>query len=109
MGNQFDEDAYKAGKQSTRTLGNVGGALWVGLLGGSANTYTATITGLEAYAAGQCFFVKVPAATTGASTLNINGLGTKAIQVAGAATTTNVVTAATYLAVYDGTAFQFIA
>ncbi len=108
MGNAFDEQAYVEGKQSPRTLGQFNGE-WVGTLGGSANTYTLTpAVPLTAYTTGMSFLAKVPAASTGASTLNISGLGTKACQVIGAATTTNLVTAATYLVVYDGTAFQFI-
>ena len=108
MSNAFDDQAYVEGKQSPRTLGQLNGE-WVGTLGGSANTYTLTCSpAITAYTAGQRFLCKVPAASTGASTLNVNGLGTKACQVIGAATTTNLVTAATYLVVYDGTAFQFI-
>lgn len=108
MGNAFDEQAYIDGKQSPRSLGNLNGE-WVGVLGGAANAYTLTASpAIAAYTAGMSFLCKVPAATTGASTLNVNGLGTKAVQVIGAATTTNIVVAATYLAVYDGTAFQFI-
>lgn len=109
MGNTFDEQAYVEGKQSPRTLGAFNGE-WVGTLGGSANAYTLTPTpALAAYTTGMSFLCKVPAATTGASTINISGLGTKAILVNGAATTTNVITAATYLVVFDGTSMNFIA
>jgi len=108
MGNSADEAAYREGKQSPRTLGNANGE-WVGTLGGSANAYTLTLSpAITEYRTGMSFLAKVPAATTGASTLNVNGLGTKAIQVQGAATTTNLVTAASYIFVYDGTAFQAI-
>lgn len=105
MSNAFDDQAYVDGKQSPRSLGNLNGE-WVGTLGGSANAYTLTVSpAITAYTAGMSFLCQLPAATTGASTVNINGLGAKALLVNGAATTTNLVTAGTYLLVYNGTAF----
>lgn len=51
-----------------------------GVTAGSANTYTLTLSpALIAYAAGICVAVKIHVANTGASTLNVNGLGAKSI------------------------------
>ncbi len=52
-----------------------------GTTGGSANAYTLTLSpALTAYAAGVCVAVKIHAANTGSSTININGLGAKTIK-----------------------------
>lgn len=50
---------------------------------GTANTYTATISGLASYVDGLKVWVKIPATNTGASTINFNGLGVKAIGTTG--------------------------
>lgn len=48
---------------------------------GSANAYTASLTpALTAYTEGAAIAVKINAANTGASTININGLGVKSIR-----------------------------
>ena len=48
--------------------------------GGSANTYTITLSpAVTAYAAGQIFHFKAANANTGASTLNVNSVGAKTI------------------------------
>jgi hypothetical protein len=53
----------------------------VGTTGGSANTYTMTpSTALPAYAVGTLICAKITDANTGASTMNISGLGAGAIQ-----------------------------
>lgn len=82
---------------------------WLGDSSGT-NTVTASSTpAIAAYAAGQSFKFKAGGTNTGAVTLNLNGLGAKAVQKRGAAlvagdiTTNNVVTI-----VYDGTQFQMI-
>lgn len=49
--------------------------------GGSANTYTLTLApAITAYAAGQVFWSRIATANTGASTLNVNAVGAKAIR-----------------------------
>ena len=49
--------------------------------GGSANAYTASFNpALTAYTEGVAIAVKINAANTGASTININGLGAKSIR-----------------------------
>lgn len=51
-----------------------------GTTAGSTNTYTLDLTpNLSAYTAGVCVSVKIHAANTGASTINIDGLGAKSI------------------------------
>ena len=49
-----------------------------------ADTITASVTGLAAYATGQTFRFVSAGANTGAVTLNINALGAKAVTKAGA-------------------------
>lgn len=46
---------------------------------GTANTYTATISGIDALNDFQRILLKINAANTGASTLNLNGLGARPI------------------------------
>jgi hypothetical protein len=76
---------------------------------GTANTYVIALTpAITAYAAGQRITFKAGAASTTASTLNVNTLGTKAIKkqndqdiASGDIETGSIVTV-----VYDGTSFQ---
>lgn len=78
--------------------------------GGTANAITLTPTAaLPAYAQGQVVSFIAAATNTGAATLNISGLGTKAIRLANAALTGGeIVSGQTYALAYDGTAFQMI-
>lgn len=109
MSNAYDDAAYNKGTQSARTLGNLGGSLWAGTTGGSANAYTLTVGGLDAYVAGHCFLCRFNIVNTTASTININGLGTKAINVAGAAAASgDLAVAKTFLLCYNGTAYDVI-
>ena len=76
---------------------------------GTANAYVVALSpAVTAYAAGQAFTFKAGAASTTASTLNVNGLGTKAIKklhdqdvASGDIESGSIVTV-----VYDGTNFQ---
>ena len=76
---------------------------------GTANAYVIALSpAITAYAAGQAFTFKAGAASTTASTLNVNGLGTKAIKklhdqdiASGDIESGSIVTV-----VYDGTNFQ---
>jgi len=75
-----------------------------------ADTITASVTGLAAYATGQTFrFVSVGANTT-AVTLNINALGAKSITKAGttALAAGDIPSGAVVEVVYDGTQFQML-
>jgi hypothetical protein len=78
--------------------GFTGSVIVTGTDGGSANTYTLTpSTALPAYVAGTLVCMKVTNANTGASTLNISGLGAGAIQsVSGAALTSGDLPASRY-------------
>ena len=76
---------------------------------GTANAYVIALSpAITAYAAGQAITFKAGAASTTASTLNVNGLGTKALKklndqdiASGDIESGSIVTA-----VYDGTSFQ---
>ncbi len=75
-----------------------------------ADTITASVTGLAAYATGQTFrFVSVGANTT-AVTLNINALGAKSITKTGttALAAGDIPSGAVVEVVYDGTQFQML-
>lgn len=77
---------------------------------GSANTYILTPSpAIAAYAIGQRFMFYPANGNSGASTLNVNGLGTKAIQFGGYAVPINFLTTGIPAQViYDGTAFQLL-
>lgn len=72
------------------------------------NTYTLTAPTVTSLYAGLRVTVKFAAANTGASTLNINSLGAKAIVKAGgtALTSGTLKLNGVYTLVYDGTSFQ---
>ena len=75
---------------------------------GSANTYVLTLTpALTAYAAGVCVAVQINAANTGASTINVNGLGAKSIRDSKgvALTAGKLILNGVYTLRYDGTNF----
>ena len=77
---------------------------------GSAGAYTLALSpAVTAYAAGQCFTIKANHANTGAVTLNVNGVGAKAIQKHQAALNYGeIVTNDIVTVVYDGTQFQMV-
>lgn len=79
--------------------------------GGSANTYSATLSpAATAYTAGMYVELKIAHSNTGASTLNLNGLGTQTITTtAGAGLSSGqIVTGMIALFQYDGTNFQLL-
>ena len=76
---------------------------------GSANTYVASTTpAITAYAAGQRFLVKINANNTGASTVNFNAVGAKALVKSGAVplAANELMNGRLYTIIYDGTNFQ---
>jgi hypothetical protein len=76
---------------------------------GSANAYVLTLSpAITAYAAGQSFEILASFGNTGAATLNVSGLGTKAITKDGttALASGDIVSGAIYRVTYDGTQFQ---
>ena len=84
--------------------------LWCGTSGGSANAQTLTPTlALNAQLAGTILCFKAGYSTSGASTLNVSGLGATTLQRKGAATGAGDLTANTfYFVVFDGTNWQII-
>ena len=72
------------------------------------NTYTVTL-GLSSYATNSLVIVDFTNTNTGASTLNADGLGAKAIQLKGAALTGGEIQAGARIALlYDGTNLQIV-
>lgn len=80
---------------------------------GSTTVYTAPTTGLAAYVSGAHFFWKPDTnGAGGATTLNLNGLGAKAVKQADGSTnptSSTIVSGHYYLLIYDGTLFRIIA
>ena len=75
---------------------------------GTANSYIATLTpALSTYKEGVSLRLKINVANTGASTINVNGLGAKAIkkQNGNAAVIGTLKAGSVYTLAYDGTAF----
>jgi hypothetical protein len=92
--------------------GFAGAVICAGTNGGSANAYTLTpTTALVGYVANMVAIFSPAAQNTGASTLNISGLGTKNIKTVdgSALTSADLVVGYWYAAVYDGTEFRLIA
>lgn len=76
---------------------------------GSANSYAiAPSPAITSYVAGQVFHFKAANNSSGGSTLNVSGLGTKAVQLAGSAITTAISTGGITSVIYDGTQFQLL-
>lgn len=92
--------------------GFAGAVIVTGTDGGTVNAYTLTpATALLAYTSRTLAVFAPTVTSTGAVTLNISGLGTKAVlSVDGAALVSgDLVLGSVYVAVYNGTAFQLIA
>jgi hypothetical protein len=106
VGNATDRNQYAAGGQVQD-----GDFLWLGTATGTADVITASANPtIEAYVAGQTFrFLSLGANTTNV-TLNINGLGAKAVTKNGATALAagDISSAAVCEVVYDGTQFQLI-
>lgn len=79
--------------------------------GGTANAQTATLSPVPAaYTVGMIVRVKAGATNTGATTLNVNGLGAKDVKKHGSATleANDIVSGEIYTFIYDGTNFQLM-
>lgn len=78
----------------------------------SSGTDTMVLTlspAVAAYAEGQKFVIKAGGANTGATTLNVNGVGAKNVYVGGSALVGGEIQSGEiYVVVYDGTQFQLI-
>lgn len=91
--------------------GFTGAVLVTGTDGGAANAYTVTpTTAVPGYVARMVVAFSPTANNTGASTINISGLGVKNIvTVSNAALVSgDLVTGTIYLAAYDGTSFRLL-
>jgi len=76
---------------------------------GAANAYVVTLTAIPtAYSAGLSFRMKAAYTNTGASTVNVNGLGAKSITTSSgtAIAADDIVVGGIYQLVYDGANFQ---
>lgn len=79
---------------------------------GSANVLTATLApALVAYTAGLTLHIKIATTNTGAATINVNGLGAKAIvdRVGSALSSGDLIAGEVVRLTYDGTQFRTIA
>lgn len=104
VGNAVARDDYAATGQVQD-----GSFIWCGTAGGTADAITLTPTpAITAYAAGQTFrWIAGASPNTGAATVAISGLTTKALENDGAALAAGDHAAGKmYEGVYDGTAFQ---
>jgi hypothetical protein len=74
------------------------------------NTIIGNVMGLTAYTAGSSFRFVAAGQNTGATTLNINGLGAKDVTKAGALPLVGgeILSGGTYEVIYDGTRFQLV-
>jgi len=89
---------------------------WSATSADGPNTYTATLVDPNGVAplalaqlVGLAIAVKFTNGNTGASTLNVNGFGAKAIQTSGVAITSGQLQAGLYaILVYDGTQFELL-
>ena len=107
VGNASARNDYAAAGQAQDSA-----FLWGGTAGGTADALTISLTPvITAYAAGQAFqFMSGPSPNTGAATIDINGVGTAAIESEGVALVAGDITAsALHQITHDGTAFQLSA
>lgn len=91
-----------------KRLANSSPILYLGATTGSGDTYVSTPSpALAEYYTGLVVIVKTTNANTGAASLNISGLGAKALTVKGSTPADNAFDAgAHYMFVYDGTNFD---
>lgn len=93
------------------TLGQVmSSAHLIAGVGGTTTAYTGTVSGLAAYAAGQYFWFTPNATNTGASTLNINGIGARSIHKRGGTdvAANQLFTGTPFLLYYTGSQFRIL-
>ena len=93
----------------TINASSTGGGLQSGTASGT-DTYTVTIGTVSSYTSGDVYAVKFTNANTGASTININSLGAKALKksVSTALASGDILAGQEFIIVYDGTNFQVI-
>lgn len=101
--------ATPLGLQGSKYLDQSGAK--IGATAAGTNTYTATISpAITAYVDTQRFFIKFTNGNTGASTLNLNGLGAKSIVKNGNIPLTigDIMAGQILCLAYDGTNFQLV-
>lgn len=76
-----------------------------GVTSGAANNYAVSIDGVRSYVPGLRTTIKIHVASTGASTINVNGLGAKTIKKPNGNNATNLKANGVYTLVYDGINF----
>ena len=93
-----------------KRLANSSPVHYLGATTGSGDTYVCTPSpAFTAYYTGMIVVIKTTNANTGAASLNISGLGAKALTVKGSTPADNAFDAgAHYMFVYDGTNFDQI-
>lgn len=96
----------KSGKSVEEEISGLNQTQGYGVTTNSGNAYAVTIAkGPTTLAEGVRVAVKINADSTGASTLNVNGLGAKAIKKANGNDVTNLKKDSVYTLVYNGVAF----
>ncbi|WP_316815845.1 hypothetical protein [Pedobacter nyackensis] len=109
-GTDDDKFATALALQGSKYLDQNGGKISAVTAAG-ANTYTASINpAITAYSMGQVFYIKITTANTGASTLNLNGLGAKTLvkDASAALVSGDLLANKVYAVYYDGTNFQVL-
>ena len=84
------------------------GALFYGTTSNSTSAMTVSIPGVTEYYTGLTLILKMGAQAASGCTLNVNGLGAKAMKYGANSVGTYFASGATYLFVYDGTDFKAI-
>lgn len=107
-----DQDDYERQQFANDAILRDGAHQWlVGVSGTNTVTgSTAATSAVSAYAAGQVFRFVAAGANTGAVTLNVNGLGAKAVTKRGATALAagDIAAGSVVTVVYDGTQFQML-
>ncbi|WP_316815846.1 hypothetical protein [Pedobacter nyackensis] len=107
-GTDDDKFATALALQGSKYLDQNGGKVSA-VTSAGANTYIASIIpGITAYSMGQVFYIKITTANTGASTLNLNGLGAKVLvkDASTALVAGDLLANKVYTVYFDGTNFQ---
>lgn len=110
-GNALPVQTDDANWQYLGDLSGLGGILPTGTTSNTGNVYAVTLAPApSALAQKRIYLVQFNAANTGASTLNANGLGAKAVvDAAGTALASGAIAANSYyFLIYDGTSFRII-
>lgn len=99
---------YQAVLYPANYISGSGATLYATSMGGVANTYTATITGVTSYVTNSIYFFNCNATNTNISTININGKGAKNIHKFGGLPleSGDMIVGQIYGMIYDGTSFQ---